>query len=165
MSNNDDNKRQTTNVINRNINRTNKTMSINDDNRRVNRNRNINNTTNNNKHKNTNNNKNTHRRTFSIVDYPSIGELHGNYRAKYPENAAEKVLSELAKRVNLKNTNDKNFIFFTIRDQKSGNEYSYIGTRVELYQPVKLNNGQTIRYRNILTRVTDDKMSIYNIQQ
>lgn len=100
-------------------------------------------------------------RVFTIVDYPNVGETYGKYTGKHPGDAADKVLTELAKKVNLKNSNEKkNFIFFTIRDISSGKEYSYIGTRVELYKPVKLKGK---KFRNNLTRVTGDKLSIYKI--
>jgi len=117
-------------------------------------------------------------RVFTIVDYPNVGETYGKYTGKHPGDAADKVLTELAKKVNLKNSNEKNFIFFTIRDislnknnksnnnksnNKNGKEYSYIGTRVELYKPVKLDNGKIVRFRNNITRLTGDKLSIYNI--
>ena len=102
-------------------------------------------------------------RVFTIVDYPNVGETYGKYTGKYPGDAADKVLTELAKKVNLKNSNEKNFIFFTIRDVSSGKEYSYIGTRVELYKPVKLDNGKIVRFRNNITRLTGDKLSIYDI--
>ena len=102
-------------------------------------------------------------RVFTIVDYPNVGETYGKYTGKYPGDAADKVLTGLAKKVNLKNSNEKNFIFFTIRDISSGKEYSYIGTRVELYKPVKLDNGKIVKFRNNITRLTSDKLSIYNI--
>ena len=102
-------------------------------------------------------------RVFTIVDYPNVEETYGKYTGKHPGNAADKVLTELAKKVNLKNSNEKNFIFFTIRDISSGKEYSYIGTRVELYKPVKLDNGIIVKFRNNITRLTGDKLSIYNI--
>ena len=119
-------------------------------------------------------------RVFTIVDYPNIGETYGKYTGKHPGDAADKVLTVLAKKVNLKNTDKKNFIFFTIRDissnknnksnnknnksnNKNGKEYSYIGTRVELYKPVKLDNGKIVRFRNNITRLTGDKLSIYDI--
>ena len=103
-------------------------------------------------------------RVFTIVDYPNVGETYGKYTGKHPGDAADKVLTELAKKVNLKNSNEKkNFIFFTIRDISSGKEYSYIGTRVELYKPVKLDNGKIVRFRNNITRLTGDKLSIYDI--
>lgn len=114
-------------------------------------------------------------RVFTIVDYPNVGETYGKYTGKYPGDAADKVLTDLAKKVNLKNTDEKNFIFFTIRDitpnknnRNSKNnrdkEYTYIGTRVQLYEPVKLDNGRIVRYRNNITRLTKDKLSIYNIK-
>jgi len=99
-------------------------------------------------------------RVFTIVDYPNVGETYGKYTGKHPGNAADKVLTELAKKVNLKNSNEKNFIFFTIRDISSGKEYSYIGTRVELYKPV---NSKSKTYINNLTQVTGDNLSIYKI--
>ena len=106
------------------------------------------------------NNKN---RYFTLVDFPEVGKTTGKFSGKYPSNAGYKFLTKLASMVDLKNTNDRNFIFFTIRDINSNKEYSYIGTRVELVKPVKLENGRTINYRNIMTRVNKDNMSIYDL--
>ena len=131
-----------------------------------NRNRN---TKNNKNTKNTNSNKNTKnkKRVFAIVDYPNVGELYGKFVGSYPGVAADKVLTLLSEKIDLKNTDEKNFIFFTIRDitqnNETGKEYSYIGTRIELYEPIKLKNGRIIKFRNNMTRVTEDKMDIYKI--
>jgi len=119
--------------------------------------------------KNINSNKinKNKKRVFAIVDYPNIGETYGSFTGSSPGYAADKVLTLLSEKIDLKNTDEKNFIFFTIRDitqnNGAGKEYSYIGTRIELYQPIKLKNGRIIKFRNNMTRVTDDKMSIYNI--
>jgi hypothetical protein len=121
-----------------------------------------------------NKNKKNKKRVFVIVDYPNIGETYGSFSGSSPGNAADKVLTLLAEKIDLKNTDEKNFIFFTIREITSNNnqnnkiktkEYSYIGTRVELYEPIKLKNGRIIKYRNNMTRVTDDKMDVYNIYE
>ena len=123
-----------------------------------------------NNNKNTKNNKNN-KRTFAIVDYPNVGELYGRFSGSSPGIAADKALTLLSEKIDLKNTDEKNFIFFTIRDiteynnksNKNNKEYSYIGTRIELYEPIKLKNGRIIKFRNNMTRVTDDKMDVYNI--
>ena len=117
-------------------------------------------------------NKNN-KRTFAIVDYPNVGELYGRFSGSSPGIAADKALTLLSEKIDLKNTDEKNFIFFTIRDiteynnksNKNNKEYSYIGTRIELYEPIKLKNGRIIKFRNNMTRVTDDKMDVYNIYQ
>ena len=119
--------------------------------------------------RNTKNNKNTTntKRVFAIVDYPNVGELYGKFAGSSPGVAADKVLTLLSEKIDLKNTDEKNFIFFTIRDitrnNGTGKEYSYIGTRIELHEPIKLKNGRIIKFRNNMTRVTDDKMDVYNI--
>ena len=127
----------------------------------------INNNINSNKNTtNTTNTKNT-KRVFAIVDYPNVGELYGKFTGSSPGVAADKVLTLLSEKIDLKNTDEKNFIFFTIRDitrnNGTGKEYSYIGTRIELHEPIKLKNGRIIKFRNNMTRVTDDKMDVYNI--
>ena len=132
---------------------------------------------------NKNRKKNTKQRVFAIVDYPNVDELYGNFTGSSPSVAADKVLTLLAEKIDLKNTDEKNFIFFTIRDitdnvnnnvnnvnsvnnnSKKNKEYSYIGTRVELYEPIKLKNGRIIKFRNNMTRVTNKNMHIYNIEK
>lgn len=120
----------------------------------------------NNSNRNTKNNKNN-KRTFVIVDYPNVGELYGRFSGSSPGVAADKVLTLLSEKIDLKNTDEKNFIFFTIREitqkNRTGKEYSYIGTRIELHEPIKLKNGKIIKFRNNITRVTEDKMHVYNI--
>lgn len=116
--------------------------------------------------------KNTKQRVFSIVDYPNVDELYGNFTGSSPRVAADKILTLLAEKIDLKNTDEKNFIFFTIRDitnsvnnSKKNKEYSYIGTRVELYKPKKLKKGKIIKFKNIISRVTNKNKHIYNIEK
>ena len=116
-----------------------------------------------NKNNNVKKKENNKNRYFTLVDFPEVGKTTGKFSGKYPSNAVYKFLTKLSIMVDLKNTNDRNFIFFTIRDIDSNKEYSYIGTRVELVKPVKLENGRTINYRNIMTRVNKDNMSIYDL--
>ena len=52
-----------------------------------------------------------------------------------------------------------------MNNSKKNKEYSYIGTRVELYKPKKLKKGKIIKFKNIITRVTNKNMHIYNIEK
>ena len=105
-----------------------------------------------------------HIRIFTIKDYPKRGDKYGRYMATSPGRAASKALGQLARQINLKNTNKKNFIVFTLIDitpqnskgniSKYGEEYKYIGTRIELEIPTKIEKSGKIinfRYKNIVT--------------
>ena len=89
-----------------------------------------------------NNNKNTrNKRVFQLVDYPKKGEMFGNYNGTYPKQAANKVMTVLARRINLKNTNNNNQIVFWIMDKESGKKYCYTGTRIKLVKPKVVRRG------------------------
>lgn len=87
-------------------------------------------------------------RTFTIVDYPNENENTGRYIGKTPKKAAKKAFSRLSRELNIKNSNNKNFLVFSIRELGTNNIYKYIGTRIELIQPkiVKI-NGKIIKYK------------------
>ena len=101
-----------------------------------------NNKNNNNKNNNNNNNNTKSRkRVFQLVDYPKEGEMFGNYTGTHPKQAANKVMTVLARRINLKNTNNNNQIVFWIMDKESGKKYCYTGTRIKLVKPKVVRRG------------------------
>ena len=95
-------------------------------------------------------------RSFTILDYPHNGENYSRYIAKTPKRAAQKAFTKLSRKINLKNTDQKNLLIFTIKEttQNSPNkEYKYAGMRVELAEPlVKIRDGKRIvyRYKNVI---------------
>ena len=98
-------------------------------------------------------------RSFTIVDFPKNGETYGRYLANTPKGAANKAFSTLSRIIDLKYTNHKNLMVFTIRETTRNNnnnykEYKYVGTRVELVEPHKVKRGNKnieYRFRNIIT--------------
>lgn len=95
------------------------------------------------KNNNKKNNKNNTRRkrVFQLVDYPKEGEMFGNYTGTHPKQAALKIMTVLARRINLKNTNNNNQIVFWIMDKESGKKYCYTGTRIKLVKPKVVKRG------------------------
>lgn len=97
-------------------------------------------------------------RSFTIVDFPEAGKTYGRYKGKMPKNAAQKAFSSLSRKINLKNTNDKNLLIFTIRETTNNSDnklYKYIGTRIILDNPIKRNIGGkevVYRYKNMITQ-------------
>ena len=93
-------------------------------------------------------------RIFTIVDFPKKGETHGKYKSKTAKGAANKAFSELSRKINLKNSNKNNMMYFTIKEINTDKYYTYIGTRVELFRPIIVNiGGKKIeyKYKNIIT--------------
>lgn len=103
------------------------------------------------------------KRSFTIVDFPEKGNEYGRYLSKSPHNAASKAFSQLARIVNLKNSNKKNHLVFSIRETTQGSNnkvYTYIGTRVELNEPITKNiAGRQVvyRYKNIISKYREGK--------
>lgn len=90
---------------------------------------------------------------YNLVDYPNIGNLYGNYKGKTPKSAASKILTFLAKKHNISSNTNK-LISFTIKNIKTGKEYSYVGNRIKLDKPIEvIINGKKINYwyKNTLT--------------
>lgn len=93
------------------------------------------------KNKNKNKNNTRRKRVFQLIDYPKEGEMFGNYTGTHPKQAANKVMTALARRINLKNTNNNNQIVFWIIDKESGKKYCYTGTRIKLVKPKVVRRG------------------------
>lgn len=94
------------------------------------------------------------KRTFTIIDYPKLGETSGRYVSTSPHRAAYKVLTHLSKKADVSNETKK-LLMFTIKETTRGsknNEYTYKGTRVKLETPTVVNN-ISFNYKNILYRV------------
>ena len=95
---------------------------------------------------------------YSIVDFPSDGQLYGNFISTNPKKAANKAFSSLMQFMNIdENQNDDffmgKFIVFVIKNRLSGKTYKYIGNRIKLKNSVKvIKNGKEIeyKYKNII---------------
>lgn len=99
------------------------------------------------------NNKNN--KIYEIIDYPQKGETYGEYKGTSPKLAAYKAFSYLAKQFDIKNTNKNNHLVFSLRNKNNNKIHTYIGTRIELNNPVIVNkNGKKITYkhRNIISK-------------
>jgi len=98
-------------------------------------------------------------RSFTIVDFPKNGKTYGRYLAHTPKRAAHKAFSTLSRAINLKNSNHKNLMVFSIKETTQNNrhlnkQYKYVGTRVELNEPKVVRRGDqliTYRFKNIIT--------------
>ena len=97
--------------------------------------------------------------TYTIVDYPNNGSNYGEYIGNTPKQAASKAFSILARKIELKNTNSKNHLKFTIKNINTNKTHIYVGTRVELIEPVIVNykngNQVTFKYKNIISKYND----------
>lgn len=97
---------------------------------------------------------------FTIVDFPNKGDTYGRITGAKPHNAANKALTILLKKIQLKNSDE--FIVFTLKDitpnntsKNTGKQYKYIGSRVLLETPKKINIGGKeiiFKYRNIIAK-------------
>ena len=104
------------------------------------------------------------KRTFVLIDYPKPGSNYGYYKGRYPKQVAKKVANFLSKKHNIGN-NDQKFIVFTIKEitQNSKNkEYKYIGTRIKLNKPNKVEYNGKIIYHNYNILVTKYDNSFNN---
>lgn len=98
-------------------------------------------------------------RLFTIVDFPEKGKTYGKYYSNTPKNAAKKAFSQLSRKINLKNSNHKNLLVFTIKDVDNGKKFKYIGTRVELFKPITIRKADkkiTYKYKNIIARYNNN---------
>lgn len=100
-------------------------------------------------------------RIFTIVDFPKDGKTYGKYIGKTPGRAAYKAFSKLSRMIDLKNSDQKKFLVFVIEDitpNSKNKQYKYIGTRVELNEPIIIDrDGKKISYKfkNIITSYTN----------
>lgn len=119
-----------------------------------------NNNSNNKNNNNSNNNNNGKEKTYKIVDFPSSGELYGNYKSVSPKKAAELAFDVLTNVISIENNNNnKNeyssgkFLVFTIRNIENNREHKYIGSRIKLENPIRKNiNGNEVilQYKNVI---------------
>ena len=95
-------------------------------------------------------------RSFTVLDYPQKGETYGRYLANTPKRAANKAFTQLSRLINLKNTDRKNMLVFTLKETTSGSNhknFKYAGTRVKLHKPLHINRGGkdiVYSYKNVL---------------
>jgi hypothetical protein len=90
-----------------------------------------------------NNNKN-----YCIVDFPEDDQIYGNFTGSIPKKAANKAFSFLLKFLNEDINNDLSgkFIVFTIKNIESNKTYKYIGTRIQLKNPIFSKDNRNIKY-------------------
>ena len=104
------------------------------------------------------------KRVFELVDYPSLGNVYGNYSGSSPGQAAKKIFNYLAKKTsfnvtgNKQNSNTKNAIIFSLREKgvSSPKKYEYLGTRTKLIKPTVITypSGKKVefKYKTIVTK-------------
>ncbi len=89
---------------------------------------------------------------YVIVDYPEEGKTYGGFMGSSPKQAAIKAFTKLAKMSQLNNSK-RQLLVFVMRNQMTGKEYKYIGSRVKLAKPKKVTIGGKeviYRYKNIV---------------
>jgi len=94
------------------------------------------------------------KKDYSLLGYPHENSKYGHYKNKHPYLAARKFFTKLSKEINM-NSVDKNFLVFSIIDNASNKIYTYQGTRVKLFEPIKYTRGEKEyiqHYKNIVTR-------------
>lgn len=95
---------------------------------------------------------------YCLLDYPTSGKIYGNFKGKYPSQAAKKIVSFLSKEYNFSNSKSKKLMVFNIKNKKTKKEYKYVGTRIKLHSPhiiYKDNKKIEFKYKNIATRYKD----------
>lgn len=99
-------------------------------------------------------------KVFTVVDFPKKGKNYGRYYSDSPKAAAKKAFSKLSRKINLKNSNQRNLLVFTIKNLDSGKKFKYIGTRVELFEPITIKRANkviTYKYKNIIAKYNNNK--------
>ena len=86
---------------------------------------------------------------YTIVDFPNDKQNYGKFKAGNPKKAANKAFSTLIKFIDTKNDFLGKFLVFVIKDLNTNEEHKYIGSRIELENPVKFtkSNGTNIEYK------------------
>lgn len=102
------------------------------------------------------------KRVFELVDYPTMGDVYGNYSGSSPGQAAKKMFNYLAKKTsfndNKKSSNTKNAIIFSLREKgvNSSKKYEYLGTRTKLIKPTVITypTGKKVefKYKTLVTK-------------
>jgi len=90
---------------------------------------------------------------YSIVDFPNDKELYGNFEGNNPKSAANKAFSYLIKFIDKNYDNQGKFLVFVIRNMSTNKEYKYIGNRIKLQNPIRVNkNGRSFvyEYKNVI---------------
>ena len=97
-----------------------------------------------------NNNKNKNR--YIIVEFYS-GEQIKIFNDKTPKKAANQAFSYLLQFMNVNESQEDfllgKFLVFIIKNLDTDKEYKYIGNRIKLENPVKV-NGITYQYKNVI---------------
>lgn len=102
------------------------------------------------------------KKRYTVVDFPNVGDRYGIFESTTPSGSASKALTKLSRMANISNDNNK-FIIFVMENIDTGKQTRYIGTRVKLANPTKVNN-RIYKYRNILTRFDEEYFDVNNLQ-
>ena len=87
---------------------------------------------------------------FVILDYPNPNNETGKYVSLHPHLAASKAFSQIVGDFDIDNTSDeKRYLKFAIKNKRTNKIYEYIGAKIKLYKPVKINNIY-YKYRNLI---------------
>lgn len=110
-----------------------------------------------NNNKSNNNNNLMKNKSYSIVDFPEDNKLYGDFIATSAKSAAGEAFSHLLKFLDLDENNEDSFLgkflVFTLIDKNSHKKYKYMGTRIELKNPVSItknNHNLTYKYKDVI---------------
>ena len=97
---------------------------------------------------------------YTIIDYPSDNKTTGLYKGKRPIQAAKKALSRLTRDLDHHNNkgNHNKLLVFEMKCLDDDNIFKFIGTRIKLNKPKKVNlGGKTITYnfKNLVSYYDD----------
>ena len=100
-------------------------------------------------------NINNKKKVYTLINYPEKNKKYGKFTGKYPAQAAHKMLNFLAKKKNVKNSNDLNQILFYFIDKNSNQEFCYTGSRILLKKPTVIKRGNKYieyKYKTIVRK-------------
>ena len=115
----------------------------------------------NNKSLNKNNIKKLSRKAdeFQIVDFPKDGLSRGGFYGAIPKEAALSAFDYLSDLANLETT-PGTFLVFTIKNKKNNKKYKYIGSRIELENPIQNGKKNKLHYKNVVGRFKNELIYI-----
>ncbi len=111
----------------------------------------------NNKNVNNNNKKKLNKKAeeYQIIDFPKEGTTRGGFFGAIPKEAALSAFDYLSDLINLDST-PGTFLVFTIKNKTNKKKYKYIGSRIELENPIHNRNNNKLHYKNIVGRFKNE---------
>ena len=90
------------------------------------------------------------KQVFVLLDFPKPNHEYGKFLSHDPKEAACQAFAKISDYYDISNKEtEKKYLLFALKNKNNNKIHEYIGAKIELFKPMKINN-KLVKYRNLV---------------